>query len=79
MTETANQGSEVITFRDPKEMGLGGIVREIISNSITIRSLVGNGVGDANYLRDTPLRHEYEKRQEQLFEELDRKESLYLK
>ena len=58
---------------EPKKMKLGEIVREIVTNSRSIQCLVGGGVGDPSYSANTPLRHETEQRQEQLYGELERR------
>lgn len=61
----------------PADMGLGQIVREIINNQQVIHNLVGRGIGDPKYFANTPLRHQIEQKQQELYAELDRREQQY--
>ncbi len=66
------------TKKQPGVMGLGEIVRELIDNSGAIKCLTGSKIGSQKFRDDTSLRREIEGRQEQLYQELNSRESSYL-
>lgn len=64
--------------KKPEGMGLGDIVKEIVTNQASIQCLIGKGLGDHPAQEsNTPLRHELEQRQEQFYIELNKRETYY--
>ena len=62
-----------------EKLSLGKIVNQIMINQEAIRCLIGSGGGDSRFAQNTPMRHEYEKKQQLLYRELDKREEQYRK